>query len=1590
MTFFHSCAQINRFFLALVLVLFSFNAPAKTVIGKVELLGFEKSVGQPRMCVKLPGPLAQDQQNYSDFLRLEGRPSSSEGPLFAQAIALTYNANELCLNELKHGYNYVVFFRNGFPLAGGDTFKPQSTSGYQFAIPDLNSEIKFQSNTLVLPTIGGPKVPLVLTNLTKFKLKVYRISEAQMQSTYGLEGLKKLDGWDIEQLEKVAHLFSEQEFSVEVAKNQPKTYNLDLTELVDKERLGIYVLVVESDQLNHRRYAVRPTQFLMFTDTGLSSYAGENGLRVYARSYNTAEPLAGTKINLVAKNQEILDTKTANQQGFVDFPLPVLKGKGGLQPVEVRAYSKNGLASYLDLTGQPLDLSDRPVGGKEPLGLFNAYLFSERGVYRPGEDIVVTGLVRNKDLQSPMQVPLTLKVINAEGEEQTETLIRSLEQGGWQYRFTVPKTAKTGQWSAHLYLDSQAEPIGSLDFGVEDYVPETLEVMLAQVEGGYTGKPLSILLNSDFLYGAPAADLKVTSAVNLVPQRRLFDDWQEYVFGHFADKTLTKNLRNTTTNDAGEALLNIPSILAQIDNPNETRTLRVVAGVQEPSGRIVRDTVSMPILNFDSWVGVRAKNEQVAFATQSNIEFNLIHINKDASVINGGNLAYRVVEEDWDYHWYYANGWRYTVNRFDKGTVTGGNLVSDAQGKVRVDLGVQPWGRYRLEVTDVSSGQSTQIRYRVGWWNASGSQSAIPDQVKMALSQPSALVGEKVAIKILPPYAGKLHLLIANDDIVEERVMDVPAQGIEVNLDIKKDFGPDVYILANVYRPGHKGAGPARAVGVSHLTIKQPQLNAQVEIIAPEKVEPNQSLNVQVKTNLPKGSRVVLAAVDEGILQLTGFNSPDPTAFFLAKRRLGLRVMDLYGHLIQHQDGESLRVRFGGDASNSGSSEQAPLSTFVRPLSIVSGLAPVDEQGNVTIALELPQFNGSVRLMAVAFNETQMGSASDSMIVRDPVVVQPLMPRFIALGDQAQVAINIHNLELPKGRFSLVWDSTENLEISDRNQMIELATDERSQMGINVTALAEDQGRIGLSVTRSDGGVQYYSWDLAVLNTRFVQEYERNVFIPSGSRGTIKSDIGDLIEQSISLNVAATNQPLLATDWLFSTLSRYPFGCLEQTTSKAWPLLLAGKGDTRLSSKEKQSRMAKVIDHIQQMQLSGGGFSLWENGRRVDQWLTMYAMEFLQEAKAQGYKVPNSMLARGMNYVENSDFKDLSVAAYAMYIRTKFGNPDAGEARYLASTLKNANDGVQSSVHLAAVFSMLGDAKTEGTILGGLKNASIFGWTRYDYGSGLRDKALFSYYVLKSPTTSQSFKNRVLMQLEGLFEDAKDKQYISTQEKAWLLRLAQLNKTAEPLDMSLPISLDFQDYELKDLGQYLKSQSTWTSAKNISDQNMYIKISTSGIAKEAARPFSNKLKITTQYTNLSSGNEVDLSQIKRGEDILVVHNIEIDADLRRDMELSIEAPLPAGFELENPRLSSGRKLLTDVDILTPSFEEYRDDRYLAAWSLTRGSASRGLEDSSFNVAYVMRAVTPGNYLVPAATIEHMYEPQLRANTSESYVIVTQD
>ena len=411
--------------------------------------------------------------HIDDFLQVESSTEAGASIRTKHSFALQVKGQKACLSNLKYGRHYFVTFREGFPLA--DDQKLGKDYEYKFVVADREAAASFQSATHILPAYQQPLVPITTVNKDKATLIIFRLSPQQVQERIQNGSFfKVLDGYGIGYLRKQVQVIGEQEIDLSGKKNVERTVNLDLSNAMANQQPGAYVLMLDSGE---GRWTDRPTQTLIYTDTGLVSYQGEDGLHVYARSYETAMPKPGIELELIAKNHDVLAIQATNEQGKVVFNPELMHGKYGHQPVQVRFLNDSGELAVLHLTDQGIDLSEQPIAGAKPLQLLNTYLFSERGVYRLGEEIVLTGLIRDKALKAVEDMPLTLQLIRPDGEVALTKKISQLKAGGFQKRFAIPTSGRTGQWQTKLYLSIDDDPIGSYAFEVADYVPETLSLI---------------------------------------------------------------------------------------------------------------------------------------------------------------------------------------------------------------------------------------------------------------------------------------------------------------------------------------------------------------------------------------------------------------------------------------------------------------------------------------------------------------------------------------------------------------------------------------------------------------------------------------------------------------------------------------------------------------------------------------------------------------------------------------------------------------------------------------------------------------------------------------------------------------------------------------------------------------------------------------------------------------------------------------------------------------------------------------------------------------------------------------------------------
>ncbi len=974
-----------------------------------------------RLCLTFSDRLKSSRDlHFEDFVRL-----TPPTPVTAMA-----DDTQLCLSGLVHGTEYDVMVRQGLPGVDGLVLKQDVSQRVQ--VSDRSPSVAFRGQSFILARGDTGALPVVSVNVKTVGLKLYRINDRNLVSQLKAETLwTTLSEHDRETLKNAeGEVIWEGKLEVHGERNKEAVTGIAIRTLIPDPKPGLYALTaLPRDEEGKETGDDGATQWVMVSDLGLTTTRGADGIHVMVRSLASAKPLAGVTAVLLAKNNEELGRVTTDADGHAAFAAGLTRGSGGQAPVMVTAYGHDGDFAMLDLTLAAFDLSDRGVGVRALPGPMDAYLYTDRGVYRPGETVNLTVLLRDDLTVAVDHFPLTVKVLRPSGTEFYAATLKPAAIGGYVLPLALSATAPMGGWTVEVYGDPKADPIGKLEFQVEAFIPERLAVDLTAGEPVIEpGHPFDLLVTSRFLYGAPAAGLGGTADVALEEDSDPYPAYKGYHFG-LVQESMTGRVKELVL-PPGDAEGKAHLTVDLPPQPDTTKPLRATihVAVSEPGGRPTRKAISIPVRSQPYAIGIKA-NFGAANARGGQLGegqtagFEIVAVDGHGGRLAKSNLTWELLAEHSDFRWYYdGKRYSYRVTERDQSVRSGSLSITDMVPTVQ-NLGALPSGRYRLEVSDAGTGVATSVRFWSGW-EESASVSDTPDTVEVTADRPAYGVGETAHIHIQPPFAGEVLLTVATDRLHLVRTFSVPKTGSTVDVTVDQAWGPGAYVTATVYRPPVHGKDrlPVRAIGLTWVALDTVPRTLNVAVELPEVVRPNQTLDVPVRVSPGSGSLggaagptyVTLAAVDEGILQLTQFVSPDPGRHYYAKRVLGLDLRDDYGRLIDTIDGPTGALREGGDSGGLAAGlPKVPITV----VSLFQGPVAVDAAGRATIRLTLPEFNGQLRLMAVAFDRTRLGALSAKLTVREPVVADTTLPRFLSPGDDSRMTLSLHNVEAPGGRY---------------------------------------------------------------------------------------------------------------------------------------------------------------------------------------------------------------------------------------------------------------------------------------------------------------------------------------------------------------------------------------------------------------------------------------------------------------------------------------------------------------------------------------------------------------------------------------------
>jgi len=1570
----------------------------------------DTSGAQPLACVVLTRPL-DPTRSYSDFVLVS--------PDLGHPPAVSVKDTQLCIGGAGFGDRRITLLR-GLPDKAGDTLA--GNADVDFSAVDKPPYVGFAGQGVILPRDESDGVGIETINVTKLAIEVWRVPDRNLvrkeisAPSPTSEG-DYADDYGDDSPDDEGRVVWKGFIAVKGDPGAKTTTVFPLGAVLKEMTPGGYVvkardasggrdLAAKSGDDSHPAQARR---WVMFTDMALIAYSGADSLDVVVRSLKSARTLSGLSIALVAKDGETLANVRSDSSGKVSFAHALLAGEGAAAPKMVMAYGPQGDLAVLDLDRSPVDLSklgtggratsaapEDATGGRTAKTAVDGYVYADRGIYRPGERVHLTALVRDRDAKTVEDHKGYLLVKRPSGVEFKRYLFADAAGGAVLADVDLPRSAPRGKWTAELRMDGYDDPAGALSFSVEDFVPQRLAVTVqGRSEVPVTsGEMRSIDVAARFLYGALAAGLQTQGEARVRTDPNPFPQFADYQWGDevkpFDEKFV--ELGSTVTDGAGRASLALAAAAA--GDSSDPLDAAVTASVFEPGGRPVREAVNLKIRDRPVYLGVKVEEGRPTGDRSPLVSLDVIAV--DA----GGRRAaatttYVLVSENWSYDWFQQDGkWQWRRSSRDVVAARGVLAIGAAvPARLTRRLG---WGDYRLEI-EAPGGARTVKRFSSGWGGSSEDVEA-PDQVRVSAGERSRAQGDTVEVAIKAPYAGEAQVAVATDHLIDFKTLTLGAGGGVVRLKTSAAWGGGAYVLVTVVQPRDPVATPLprRALGLVYVPLDPGGRRLLVQIGAPAKVDSRAPIVVPLAVKglgFGQSAYVTVAAVDQGVLALTKFESPDPLKWYFGKRALTVDYRDDYGRLLDPNLGAPANVDFGGDELGGEGLTVTPTKT----VALWSGVVKTGADGRATVRLPAGEFNGEVRIMAVAWTDKAVGAASVPMTVREPVVADLDLPRFLSPGDKPLATLELHNLEGAPGDYTARGFGMGGVVMAFK-QVFHLLLGERSAQHIpflapNRTGL----GKVGFQVVGpAFAAAKTYDietrlgWGPVTRATTDAQAAgETYVPPPSLLAGLAAGDV----EMQVSYSPFRDFDP--ATIAL--ALSRYPYGCTEQLVSVAYPLLYASDVST---DPRVRRGMADAVGKLIDRQSLDGAFGLWRVGDgEADPWLGAYATDFLIEAQAEGAPIPPEVVDKAlgaMRQVSRADSspsvayrldypdwwaggKDESKAltqrmrqrasAYALYVLAKAGRGDLPRLRWWHDVQMKEEASPLAVAQIGAALAFMGDRARGRSALRRAVDELGYSDQQDSYQTPLRDLAgvIALAYEAGEPQIARGLQGR----LAGA---VKDPDRLNTQEEARLLQAAHyMLKDAGALRIDAAGATPLA--AIGGAPRWAVGRLAVARFVNRGSGPVWRTVTVRGTPLVSPAIESSGLDVAKNFYSMS-GSAVNLAGVKQGDRVII--RVSGKSTLGRTMAMAVNDALPAGFEIETTLSPEDAKKgpfkflgeLTDADA-----QESRDDRYVAALSLGGGKA--------FAFAYIARAVTPGTFFLPGAEAVDMYHKSISGRTAAS-------
>lgn len=1506
---------------------------------------------------------------------------------------LDTNPNTLLFVGLQPEQKYSVFVEKTLTSVTGKTL--DQTTRHEITAPAMVPVVGFASSGSLLPAPVKKGLPVMSVNIPEVDIDFFRVKPDHLSEFFKqYQQRASIEIYYLEKLKPFLELAHSGRFDLKTKANTRAVSHIPVQSLSPLTQPGIYLAVMRAKGDYQYQY---PATYFTISDLGVHARSYSDRLDVWVNSLQTGQSKASANVYLLDKQGvRISDLQNTDNKGHVSFAKPIKNAY--LLVAEHEQHT-----SVVPLFTPALDLANFKLGKRQQQP-HEVFIYTPRDLYRPGEQIDFSALLRGTDGQTVKGFPLQADIIRPDGKVLNSFTWRTEQQNYFQHAYTIPANAPTGRWQ--LKVTTPSDVVFQYDFLVEDFLPERMKLDLGapsqQPTSLTANDALSVPVEGDYLYGAPAAGNEVQPKVWVRSTSHPLSQWPDYHFGITGYDAFNQRqeLSSLKLDADGKGRIDIKNEWQETQSP---LAITVSASLLESGGRPVTRNRAYHVFPHPTLVGIRPLFKDDNSDSDSLVSFEVVKTNQEGELQTSPSVQAKLIREERHYNWHYSesSGWdsSYTVTEY---ATYEQPLALSADGPTKLQVPVK-YGHYRLEVTDPSSQQVSSYRFYAGWQQAPDSDSR-PDQIQLTLDKKAYLAGDNIQVTVNAPFAGQGYLLVEGNQPLWWDSIEVPAEGKTFTIPVSDDWDQhNLYVSAVVIQPGKEHQLIRRAVGVQHLPLDRSQRELSIAINAPDKIIPNSQLTAKLKLtgiNSDQPTQVTVAAVDVGVLNITRYETPNPNQWFFGQRRYEVSQYDLYQKIIQPESGSIAELMFGGDADLTRGGQQP--ASDVQIVSLFSGPVTVNDQGEAEVNFAIPEFNGQVRLMAVAFNDHQYGHNEQAVTVAAPVVTQLAMPRFLANNDESTLALDIHNLSEQNQALSLEFITSNGLSILKDTlpEKLSLEKGEKQTLRIPVKAgtlfgTANIQLNVAnIKVPHQDEPITLeHNWQLGIRPAypAHLQRIQQQV-LPDKPLTFEGAEIKALYPTTVLAQLSMSSYPAINVAAHFSALKAYPYGCLEQTTSGVYPQLQANDkvlqqlGIEGSPQQKRKVAIQKAIDRVLGMQRGDGSFGLWSNTSPEEPWLTAYVTDFLLQAQLAGYAVPkqalDNALERLKHYVQTQNLPQdnypaatFATRAYSAWVLAQLRQAPLGTLRTYSSRYQDTTNAGLAWVQLGLALDKMGDSnQAQNAITKGVQQLRINENYYHSYGSRTRDLSLAIHWL--EPTKQYSSLVRELAML--LHESLKNKQYFSTQERNALF-LAGVSLRNHGETWSGELTLGQEATPLKNLVnlqqaygyEQLKEGLTITTQDK---RGLFATLDVTGYPSLPPKPVSNQLSIQRSFYSFD-GKPLTLSSLQTGDLVIVRLQLKTEKPLRNVLVVNL---LPAGLELENQNLAtsaSAEQLMingTPISRLQRntelSHQEYRGDRYVAALDMP-------YSNSQYELFFLARAVTPGTYQVPPAFVEAMYQPQ---------------